>query len=66
MKHRWRRFKEVIDDRVMIGDGQFYPTADMTWQTVGTPSQESPTFCNPSSRFMSEGKKKNTNLGCEK
>jgi hypothetical protein len=55
MKHRWWRSKEVIGDRVVVGDGQFYPTADVTWQAVGTPSRESPTLCNPSFSFMSEG-----------
>jgi hypothetical protein len=59
MKHRWWRSKEVIGDKVVISDGQFYLTADMTWQAVGTPSQESPTFCNPSFSFMSEGDQKN-------
>jgi hypothetical protein len=60
----------MIDDRVVIGDGQFYSTADMTWQAVGNPSREFPTFCNPSFSFMSEReqktkKKQKTNLGCE-
>jgi len=26
MKHKWWRSKEVIDDTIIIGDEQFYPT----------------------------------------
>jgi hypothetical protein len=35
MKRRWWRSKEVIGEKVMIGDGQFYPNISdiQHWQT---------------------------------